>query len=89
MACPAIESPSTALATCEMSVGDPVSYVTAWVSWASQETPATSVPSSALMTTNVRRALSPCGGRKMLTPLEIASRPVSDEPPFANDFSRM
>ena len=46
-------------------------------------------PSSALMTTNVRRALSPCGGRKMLTPLEIASRPVSDEPPFANDFSRM
>ena len=41
------------------------------------------------MMTSVRRALSPWGGRNVLTPLEIASRPVSEEPPFANDFMRM
>ncbi|MEP6648754.1 MAG: hypothetical protein ABJA74_02420 [Lapillicoccus sp.] len=41
------------------------------------------------MTTRVRRALRPCGVLNVLTPLEIASRPVSDEPPFANDFMRM
>ncbi len=39
------------------------------------------------MTTRVRRALRPSGGLNALTPLEIASRPVSDDPPLANDFS--
>ncbi len=40
-----------------------------------------------LITTSVRRALYPCGRWKTLTPLEIASSPVRDEPPFANDRS--
>ncbi len=33
---------------------------------------------------STRRALGPCGLRKTLTVLEIASTPVSDEPPLAN-----
>ena len=33
---------------------------------------------------STRRALRPCGFRKTLTVFEIASTPVSDEPPLAN-----
>ncbi len=36
------------------------------------------------MTVSTRRALMPSGLRKALTVLEIASTPVSDEPPLAN-----
>ena len=39
------------------------------------------------MIDNVRRAFGPTGGLNALTPLEIASRPVSDAPPFANALS--
>src|SRR5450756_2974430 len=81
--CPTGLSPSTALATCEMTVGEPASYATACVWWASHETPATSVPRTQPITTRVLRAFLPCGLRKALTPLEIASSPVSDDPPLA------
>ena len=39
------------------------------------------------MMTSTRRALRPWGARKALTPFDIASRPVSDDPPFANERS--
>ena len=39
--------------------------------------------------TSVMRALRDSGGRKMLTPLEMASVPVSAEPPEANAFITM
>ena len=35
------------------------------------------------MMTSVMRALRDSGRRKLATPFEIASSPVSDEPPFA------
>ena len=41
------------------------------------------------MITSVIRALRASGGRKLATPLEIASSPVSDEPPFANARRRV
>ena len=41
------------------------------------------------MITNVRRAFTCSGALKSATPSEIASRPVSDEPPFANARSRI
>ena len=40
------------------------------------------------MTTRVWRAFRGSGSRKLLTPLEIASSPVSDEPPLAKERSR-
>ncbi len=40
-----------------------------------------------LMMTSVWRALRDSGWRKLPTPLEMASRPVSDEPPLANERS--
>ena len=43
----------------------------------------TKKPRIELMTTSVTRALRPVGRRNDATPFEIASRPVSDEPPFA------
>lgn len=52
---------------------------------ASHDTPATRNPSVTAMMTSTRRALSPSGLRKLLTPLEIASSPVSDDPPLAKD----
>ena len=39
------------------------------------------------MITSVWRALRASGLRKVLTPLEIASSPVSDDPPLANERS--
>jgi hypothetical protein len=42
-----------------------------------------------LITTRVLRAFSPRGVLKVLTPLEIASSPVSEDPPLAKDLSRM
>ena len=39
------------------------------------------------MTTSVWRALLASGRRKLRTPLEIASSPVSDEPPLAKERS--
>ena len=41
------------------------------------------------MTTRVWRALRAAGSRKAPTPLEMASRPVSEEPPLANDRRMM
>ena len=40
------------------------------------------------MATRVWRACLASGLRKLLTPLEIASRPVSDDPPLANERRR-
>ena len=55
----------------------------ACVTWASQETPATSVPRIKPSVTSTLRALRPSGGWNTLTALETASMPVSDEPPLA------
>ncbi len=41
------------------------------------------------MMTRVWRACRAVGSRKAPTPLEMASRPVSDEPPLANDRRMM
>lgn len=41
------------------------------------------------MVMRVRRALRPCGSRKAEMPFEIASSPVSDEPPLAKERSTM
>ena len=46
-------------------------------------------PKIVAMMTVVRRALFPSGDLKRETPLEIASNPVSDEPPLAKAFSRI
>ncbi len=51
--------------------------------------PSTSDPSTRLMITSVMRAFRDSGGRKTLTPLEMASVPVSAEPPEANAFITM
>ena len=51
--------------------------------------PSTRKASTELMTTSVWRACTEAGRRKLPTPLEIASRPVSDEPPLANERSRV
>ena len=67
-----------------MTVGTPETYGAAWVTWASQEMPATSEPRIRPSVTSTLRALMPSGGRNALTALETASMPVSDEPPLAN-----
>ena len=41
------------------------------------------------MITRVWRALRLVGSRKAPTPFEMASRPVSEDPPLANDSRRM
>ena len=52
-------------------------------------TPRTRKASTELITTRVWRAWREAGSRKVATPLEMASRPVSDEPPLANDRRMM
>lgn len=81
--------PSTYLTSWETTVGEPATYGTAWVQWASRVTPSTKKASTELMTTRVWRACRDAGRRKALTPLEMASRPVSDEPPLANERRMM
>ena len=51
--------------------------------------PRTRKASNELMTTRVWRAWTDAGRRKLPTPLEIASSPVSDEPPLANARRRV
>ena len=51
---------------------------------ANQETPKTRVPRIALIISSVFFAFTPSGTLNRATPSEIASRPVSDEPPLAN-----
>ena len=80
--------PKTAFTSWETTVGDPPAYGTAWVHLASSVTPSTRKPSVVLMITSVRRAFCASGRWKLLTPFEIASSPVSDEPPLANERSR-
>ena len=87
--CASAPVPNAALATWEMTVGEPLLYGTAWVRCAIHETPATRVPRMTLMMTSVRRALRPSGRWKAPTPLEMASSPVSEDPPLANALSRM
>ena len=67
-----------------MTVGTPDLYGAAWVTWASQEIPATRVPRMTPSITRTRRALMPSGGLNALTAFDTASMPVSEEPPFAN-----
>ena len=81
--------PKTSLASCDRTVGDPFLKGMAWVMWASSDTPSTRHPRMMLMITSTRRALGPSGGRKDPTPFEMASRPVSDDPPLAKAFSMM
>ena len=61
----------------------------AWVQRASSVVPSTRKASTELMTTRVWRAWTEAGRRKLPTPLEMASRPVSDEPPLANERRRV
>ena len=61
----------------------------AWVQWASMVTPSTRKARVELMATRVMRALRASGGRKLCTPLEMASNPVSEEPPLAKERSRV
>ena len=82
-------SPTVALAICEITVGTPFSYGIAWMWCAKYETPSTSVPSKVLMMTNVRFALTCSGVLKSATPSEIASSPVSEDPPFAKARRRI
>ena len=56
---------------------------------ASQATPARREPSRQAITVRMRRALTPCGFRNELTVLEIASTPVSDDPPLAKARRKM
>src|SRR5690348_16774110 len=68
--------------------GLPLPYGVVRACQARIEMPSTSVPSVLDIHTIDLRALPPVGLRKTDTPLEIASSPVSDEPPFANAFSK-
>ena len=61
----------------------------AWVTCASQEIPATSVPRMMPSATSTRRALFPSGGRNAPTASLTASMPVSEAPPLANARSRV
>src|SRR5215469_6528374 len=79
------DGPKTSLASWEITVGKPLTYGMAWVTWASQEIPATSVPRMRPQATSTRRALIPTGGLNALTAFDTASMPVSDEPPLANE----
>ena len=83
-ACPPAPVPSTALTSWETTVGVPAANGTAWVHLASSETPSTKKARIELMVTKVIRAFLLSGLRNEATPLEMASRPVSDEPPLAN-----
>ncbi len=57
----------------------------ACVRQARNDTPPTSEPRVSDMYSMTFLALMPSGGRNALTPLEIASSPVSEEPPLANE----
>ncbi len=81
--------PNTSFASCESTVGDPFLKGMAWVMCARSDTPSTRKPRMMLMVTSTRRALGPSGGRKDPTPFEMASRPVSDDPPLAKALSKM
>jgi hypothetical protein len=83
------EEPNTRSASCEITVGKPLRWGMAWVTCASQEMPATSVPRMMPSATSTRRAFSPSGGRNALTAFDTASMPVSEEPPLANERSRV
>ena len=65
------------------TVGEPWAYGSACVHFAMSVVESTRKPRIELMTTSVMRALWPVGLRNDATPFEIASRPVSDEPPLA------
>ena len=68
-----------------MTVGAPATKGAAWVQRARKEIPSTRQPSVTLIRMYTRRARWPAGGFKALTPLEMASTPVSDAPPLANE----
>src|ERR1700722_893819 len=80
--------PKTALASWDTTVGDPIWYGTACVHRANRVTPSTRKASVELMTTNVWRAFFASGRLKLLTPLEMASSPVSDDPLLAKDRNK-
>ena len=63
-----------------ITVGNPETYGVAWVKAASNDTPATSDPSTTLMTTSTRRAFGPSGGLNAPTPLEMASKRSATSP---------
>ena len=80
--------PKAALATWLITVGAPLAYGVAWVSHGQEgDCRAPGCRACTHINDSVRRALRPLGGLNALTPLEIASSPVSDEPPLANALS--
>ena len=81
--------PKVAFAICEITVGVPLSNGVAQVRCAKYEIPNTNEPRIADIKTSVLRAFTPSGARKSETPSEMASRPVSDDPPFAKARKRM
>jgi hypothetical protein len=68
-----------------MTVGKPALNGAAWVQRAKKDAPRTSEPRVTLIMTYTRRARWASGGLNMLTPLEMASTPVNEEPPLANE----
>jgi len=52
-------------------------------------TPSTRNARTLLITTRVWRACREVGSRKVPTPLEMASSPVREDPPLANDLRMM
>ena len=83
--CPAGPEPNTACASCEMTVGAPRINGAAWVHLARNDVPRTKEPRITPIRRYTRRARTPSGGLKTLTPLDIASTPVSEAPPLANE----
>ena len=84
---PRVPPPKTARAISDSIDGYPAAYGVAWVTWASQMTPNSKNPSRHAIMVSALRALGPCGWRKTLTASAIASTPVNDVPPLANERS--
>ena len=82
--------PKTYFASWESTVGVPDTYGTAWVMWASSDTPSTSEPRMIDMMTSTRRALRPFGRAEVGDPvrdrLEAGERrPAVGEGPQHDD----
>ena len=80
---PAVPVPYTASPTWASTVGVPSSNGRTFTLLARAESPRNITPSPAPMITSVCRAFFHAGSRKAGTPFEIASTPVTAEPPEA------
>jgi hypothetical protein len=77
----------TNLPTSEMTVGLPFSKGATCMCEVSRETPKNITASNEAMTTRVVLAFFHSGGRKTLTPFEMASTPVTAAPPEAKAWA--